>query len=74
MEDVGESAHSSDSTFGSRRESLDCSRIVTQVEVPVDCEIEHMFEQSQLAVYRRAGYLFAPVKFVAFDIGRRDIC
>ena len=33
-----------------------------------------MLEQRQFAIYRRAGHLLAPVKFVRFNVGRPDVC
>lgn len=43
------------------------------MKIPVDGEIEHMLEQGQFAVDRRAGYLLTPVEFVSFDVRRRDV-
>jgi hypothetical protein len=46
--------------------------IRAQVEVPIDCEIEHTLEKGQLAVYGRARHFSPSVQFIAFDVSGDD--
>src|SRR5258708_36727136 len=48
-------------------------RIDVPEKFPIDCDIEHTLEQSQLPVHSRTGDFLPTVEFVALDLGARAL-
>src|SRR5258707_12123614 len=48
-------------------------RIDVAEKFPIDCDIEHTLEQSQLPVHGRTGDFLPTVELVALNLGRSDL-